>query len=243
MNCRPIGKPGALPLGEKAEKAFIRLFGTILRMRNLLSCFDQFAQADLIPDRDIQDYTSVYLDLADKYRRESHGKEDICEDIVFEMELVKQVEVNIDYILYLVRQYHDGHRQDMEIRVKISKSIDASPDLRDKKELIERFIDSLTPNGDVDAEWKRYVNREKRQQFDQIVEEEHLKKEQALEFIDNAFQRGYVPEGGMELDSIMPPINPFDKAANRQGKIQAVLERIKAFFNKFFDISNGDFTA
>ena len=110
---------GALPLGEKAEKAFIRLFGTILKMRNLLSCFDQFAKADLISDRDIQDYTSVYLDLADKYRRESHGKEDICDDIVFEMELVKQVEVNIDYILYLVRQYHDGHQQDMEIRVKI----------------------------------------------------------------------------------------------------------------------------
>ena len=232
---------GTLPLGEKAEKAFIRLFGTVLKMRNLLSCFDQFAKADLISDRDIQDYTSVYLDLADKYRRESHGKEDICEDIVFEMELVKQVEVNIDYILYLVRQYHDGHQQDMEIRVKISKSIDSSPDLRDKKELIEKFIDSLTPDGDVDSEWKQYVNKEKRQQFDQIVEEEHLKKEKALEFIENAFQRGYVPEGGMELDSIMPPINPFDKAANRQGKIQIVLERIKAFFNKFFDISNGDF--
>ena len=232
---------GTLPLGEKAEKAFIRLFGTVLKMRNLLSCFDQFAKADLISDRDIQDYTSVYLDLADKYRRESHDKEDICDDIVFEMELVKQVEVNIDYILYLVRQYHDGHQQDMEIRVKISKSIDSSPDLRDKKELIEKFIDSLTPDGDVDSEWKQYVNKEKRQQFDQIVEEEHLKKEKALEFIENAFQRGYVPEGGMELDSIMPPINPFDKAANRQGKIQIVLERIKAFFNKFFDISNGDF--
>lgn len=233
---------GTLPLGEKAEKAFIRLFGTILKMRNLLSCFDQFAKADLISDRDIQDYTSVYLDLADKYRRESHGKEDICEDIVFEMELVKQVEVNIDYILYLVRQYHNEHRQDMEIRMKISKSIDSSPDLRDKKELIEKFIDSLTPNGDVDSQWKQYVNKEKRQQFDRIVEEEHLKKEKALEFIENAFQRGYVPEGGMELDSIMPPINPFDKAANRQGKIQTVLERIKAFFNKFFDISNGEFT-
>lgn len=235
-------KAGALPLGEKAEKSFIRLFGTILKMRNLLNCFDQFAKADLISDRDIQDYTSVYLDLADKYRRESHCKEDICDDIVFEMELVKQVEVNIDYILYLVRQYHDGHQQDMEIRVKISKSIDSSPDLRDKKELIEKFIDSLTPNGDVDSEWKQYVNKEKRQQFDQIVEEEHLKKEKALEFIENAFQRGYVPEGGMELDSIMPPINPFDKAANRQGKIQIVLERIKAFFNKFFEIANGDFT-
>ncbi len=233
---------GTLPLGEKAEKAFIRLFGTILRMRNLLSCFDQFAQADPVSDRDIQDYTSVYLDLADKYRPESHGKEDICDDIVFEMELVKQVEVNIDYILYLVWQYHDGHRQDMEIRVKISKSIDSSPDLRDKKELIEKFIDSLTPNGDVDAEWRLYVNKEKRRQFGQIIEEEQLKKEKALEFIENAFQRGYVPEGGMELDSIMPPMNPFDKTANRQGKIQTVLERIKAFFNKFFDISNSEFT-
>ena len=233
--------PGELPLGEKAEKSFIRLFGTILKMRNLLSCFDQFNGADFISERDIQDYTSIYLDLADKYRREKHDKEDICDDIIFEMELVKQVEVNIDYILFLVQQYHEGHQQDMEIRVKINKAIDSSPDLRDKKELIDKFIDDLTPDSDVDADWKRYVNREKREQFDQIITEEHLKREKAVEFIENAFQRGYVPEGGMELDSIMPPINPFDKSANRQGKIQTVLEKLKAFFNKFFDIADGEF--
>lgn len=114
--------------------------------------------------------------------------------------------------------------------------------MRDKKELIEKFIDTLTPDGDVDTEWKEYVNREKWEQFNQIIEEEHLKKEKALEFIENSFQRGYVPEGGIELDGIMPPINPFDKSANRQGKIQKVLERIKSFFNKFFDISNGEFS-
>ena len=233
--------PGELPLGEKAEKSFIRLFGTILKMRNLLSCFDQFNGADFISERDIQDYTSIYLDLADKYRREKHDKEDICDDIIFEMELVKQVEVNIDYILFLVQQYHEGHQQDMEIRVKINKAIDSSPDLRDKKELIDKFIDDLTPDSDVDADWKRYVNREKREQFDQIITEEHLKRDKAVEFIENAFQRGYVPEGGMELDSIMPPINPFDKSANRQGKIQTVLEKLKAFFNKFFDIADGEF--
>ena len=233
--------PGEPPLGEKAEKSFIRLFGTILKMRNLLSCFDQFDAADFISERDIQDYTSIYLDLADKYRREKHDKEDICDDIIFEMELVKQVEVNIDYILFLVQQYHEGHQQDMEIRVKINKAIDSSPDLRDKKELIDKFIDDLTPDSDVDADWKRYVNREKREQFEQIVSEEHLKREKAIEFIENAFQRGYVPEGGIELDGIMPPINPFDKAANRQGKIQSVLERLKAFFNRFFDIADGNF--
>ena len=234
--------PGELPLGEKAEKAFIRLFGTILKMRNLLSCFDQFDNADFIRERDLQDYTSIYLDLADKYRPGKHDKEDICDDIIFEMELVKQVEVNIDYILFLVKQYHDGHQQDTEIRVKIAKAIDSSPDLRDKKELIDKFIDDLTPDSEVDDEWKRYVNREKREQFEQIVSEEHLKREKAVEFIEDAFQRGYVPEGGMELDGIMPPINPFDKSANRQGKIQAVVERLKAFFNRFIDITDGDFS-
>ncbi len=233
---------GFLPLGEKAEKDYIRLFGVILKMRNLLSCFDQFEKADFISAREMQDYTSIYLDLADKYRSEKHEKENISDDVIFEMELVKQVEVNIDYILYLVRLYHEGHQQDVEIRVKISKAIDSSPDLRDKKELIEKFIDTLTPDGDVDTEWKEYVNREKWEQFNQIIEEEHLKKEKALEFIENSFQRGYVPEGGIELDGIMPPINPFDKSANRQGKIQKVLERIKSFFNKFFDISNGEFS-
>ena len=234
-------KPGELPVGEEAEKQFIRLFGNILKMRNLLSVFDQFEERDMLSERDIQDYTSIYLDLKDKIEKVQKEKADICDDIVFEMELVKQVEVNIDYILFLVEQYRKSHRQDGEIRVSISKAIDSSPDLRDKKELIERFIEQLTPDSEVDAAWRQYVNAEKRRQFDAIVEEEHLKRERAVEFIENAYERGYVPEGGMELDGIMPPINPFDPAANRQGKMAAVLDRLKAFFQRFAGISNGDF--
>ena len=234
-------KPGELPVGEEAEKQFIRLFGNILKMRNLLSVFDQFEERDMLSERDIQDYTSIYLDLKDKIEKVQKEKADICDDIVFEMELVKQVEVNIDYILFLVEQYRKSHRQDGEIRVSISKAIDSSPDLRDKKELIEQFIEQLTPDSEVDAAWRQYVNDEKRRQFDAIVEEEHLKRERAVEFIENAYERGYVPEGGMELDGIMPPINPFDPAANRQGKMAAVLDRLKAFFQRFAGISNGDF--
>ena len=157
------------------------------------------------------------------------------------MELVKQVEVNIDFILFLVEQYRKTHKQDGEIRVSINKAIDSSPDLRDKKELIEQFIEQLTPNSEVDAAWQLYVNAEKRRQFDAIVEEEHLKRDQAVEFIENAYERGYVPEGGMELDGIMPPINPFDAKANREGKIATVLEKLKAFFKRFSDISDGVF--
>lgn len=234
-------KPGETPFGEKAEKDFIKLFGNILKMRNLLSVFDQFEGVDMLSERDVQDYTSIYLDLADKYRREKKDKEDICDDVIFEMELVKQVEVNIDFILFLVEQYRKSHQKDGEIRARISKAIDSSPDLRDKKELIEQFIEQLTPNSEVDAAWRVYVNREKIKQFETIVAEESLKHEQAVEFIENAYERGYVPEGGMELDNMMPPINPFDPSADRQGKIQRVIDRLKEFFNRFAGISNGEF--
>ena len=235
--------PGELPLGEKAEKEFIRLFGAVLKMRNLLSCFDQFAEADCIFERNIQDYTSIYIDLADKYRnREKHDKEEINDDVVFEMELVRQIEVNIDYILFLVQQYNKGHQDNAELLMeKIRKAIDSSPDLRDKKELIEQFIDSLTPDSEVNDKWQEYVNRRKRDEFEAIVEEEHLKAAEAREFIETSFKRGYVAEGGLELNGIMPPINPFDPNANREGKLHHVLNRIKEFFNKFFDIANGDF--
>ena len=236
-------KPGDMPFGEKAEKEFIKLFGGILKMRNLLSVFDQFSDVDMLSERDIQDYTSIYLDLADKYRREKKEKEDICDDVVFEMELVKQVEVNIDFILFLVEQYRKTHNQDGEIRVKIRKAIDSSPDLRDKKELIEKFIDQLTPDSEVDAAWRIYVNNEKRKQFDAIVKEEDLKPDRAIEFIENAYERGYVPEGGMELDGIMPSINPFDPNANREGKMQRVVDRLKKFFNRFANISDGVFSS
>ena len=195
----------------------------------------------MLSERDVQDYTSVYLDLRDKIINTPKDKEDICDDIVFEMELVKQVEVNIDFILFLVEQYRKSHNQDGEIRVRISKAIDSSPDLRDKKELIDKFIEQLTPDSEVDAAWRQYVNEEKRRQFEALVQEEQLKREQAVEFMENAYERGYVPEGGMELDGIMPSINPFDPTANREGKIARVVERLKAFFKRFADISDGNF--
>lgn len=235
-------KPGERPVGEEAERAFIKLFGCIVKMRHLLSVFDEFAEVDMLTERDVQDYTSIYLDIRDHIIHNPNPKTDISDDLVFEMELIKKVEVNIDFILFLVEQYRESHNQDGEIRVRINKAINSSPDLRNKKDLIDKFIENLTPNSEVDAAWQQYVNEEKRRQFETIVEEEGLKREQAVEFIENAYERGYVPEGGMELDGIMPALNPFDPNANREGKIATVLEKLKAFFHRFADISNGDFS-
>lgn len=233
--------PGVAPSGEKAEREFIALMGSILRMSNLLSNFDQFTAKNPLSERDRQDYTSVYLNLADKYRPKSQDKASINDDVEFEMELVKQVEVNIDYILYLVGLYHEGHCEDKELRLKIRKAVDASPDLRDKKELIERFIDELTPGSDVDRDWKEFVDQRKKEEFGKIVREERLQPQKAQAFIKGAFLRGYVPEGGLEIGGILPPLNPFDKAADREGTLHRVIDRLKAFFTKFYDIASGVF--
>ena len=234
--------PGELPFGEKAEKEFIKLFGHVLRGQNFLSSFDEFAELNPLSERDFQDFTSTYITLADKYRNQTtQDKTDINDDIEFEMELVKQVEVNIDYILYLIAKYKEGHCQNLELRLSISRAIDSAPDLRDKKELIEEFVDNLTPDSSVDSEWKTYVNQKKRNEFTQLIENEHLKSDKAITFIENAFKRGYVPEGGIELNEIMPPLNPFDPSANRESKVKTVLDKIKAFFNKFYEIANGIF--
>ena len=129
-----------------------------------------------------------------------------------------------------------------KLYIRIVKSIESSADLRDKKELIERFIESMTATGDVYEEWQTYINEQKKAEFAELVTEEHLKSDKAVEFIEMAFTRGYVPEGGLELNIIMPPINPFDPDANRKGKVEHVLDRIKSFFTKYFGFANGKFT-
>ncbi|MDO5650469.1 MAG: type I restriction endonuclease subunit R, partial [Gallicola sp.] len=137
---------GQMIIGEQAQKEFIKLYGTILKFRNILSTFDEFIGKEILSDRDVQDYHSMYINLYQEFRKKSQGdSENINDDIVFEMELIKQVEINIDYILELIRRYHEGNSADVEIMVTISKAINSSVELRSKKDLIENFIQSLTP--------------------------------------------------------------------------------------------------
>lgn len=92
-----IGQP---IIGEGAQKDFIRLFGAILRLKNILTSFDDFVGNEILSERDFQDYQSVYIDLYQDFTKgKDADKENINDDIVFEMELIKQIEVNIDYIL------------------------------------------------------------------------------------------------------------------------------------------------
>ena len=123
----PLGKA---IVGEAAQKAFINLFGSLLRLKNILMAFDDFAGKAILSERDFQDYQSLYLNLYADFRSVSNAdKEAINDDIVFEIELIKQVEITVDYILMLVEQYlkAKSNGKDKEVRANIERAINASP--------------------------------------------------------------------------------------------------------------------
>ena len=222
------------------KKDFVRLFSEILRVRNILSVFDDFTpDCHIIGDMQYQDYKGWYNTIYEEFHHKGTKgpNESITDDLVFEMDLVKSVQIDIRFILELVQQYHDTNCQDKEIIVKMRKLIDASPDMRDKRELIEKFIERMTPEKgkDVGVDWEKYIEREKKQQLEQIISEEHLKPEATEDFIKRFFDDGYVTETGTGIAKILPPSNPFLPESGE--KKQKVIERLKAYLKKFLHLT------
>ncbi len=230
---------GQVLLGEEAEKAFIRLFGTLLRLRNVLTAFDEFESDDPLSARDEQDYRSVYTDLYQKWRK---GKEEaaiINDDLVFEVELLKQVDINIDYILMLVQKYHDTNCTDKLIIADVERAISSSYELRNKRDLIERFIDSLESSEDVSVDWKKYIAEQKEKELSAIIVDEALDDTATREFVARSFAEGEVIETGTEITKLMTrkpsrfaPVNAYADMKTR------VIEKLKAFFERFSDMGS-----
>lgn len=231
----PLSEPRII--GEQNQKDFIALFGAILRMRNILSAFDEFSGQEIITERDFQDYLGRYQDLRDEWneKRKKGESTDIIDDIVFEVELIKQIEINIDYILMLVNKYHDSHCEDKEVLITIKKAIDSSPELRSKKLLIENFISGINDVDDVMAEWSDYVNKNREEELLQIIDEEKLKGIETRKFIENAFRDGEIKTTGTEIDKLMPAVSRFG-GGSRAAKKLTVIDKLKAFFEKFYGI-------
>jgi type I restriction enzyme R subunit len=226
---------GQFILGESAKREFIKLFGAILRIRNILTCFDEFLGNEILSERDFQDYQSVYIDLYQEFReRIGADKEIINEDLIFEIELIKQIEVNIDYILMLVAKYQKSYCKDKTILTTIDKAINSSLELRSKKELIERFIEQVNVTTIIDTEWRTFLNTSKEDELDGIIEEENLKPEATRRLIDNAFRDGILKTTGTAIDKIMPPMSRFTD--NRVARKQKIIEKLLVFFEKYLGL-------
>ncbi len=224
--------------GEEMQKEFIRLYGAILKLMNVLRSFDDFAGKELLSDRDVQDYHSMYIELYNDFRTQNGGdRENVLDDIEFEMELIKQVEINIDYILMLIRKYQESSQQNKEIVINIQKAIDSSVDLRNKKDLIEKFVESLTPSADVDEHWQEFVKKQKEAELQAIIDEEKLKEAETKTFMENSFKNGEIQAAGTAFAEILPPVSRFSPGGDRAKKKETVLEKIRGYFERYFDIS------
>ena len=211
-------------IGEQNQREFITLFGAILRRRNILLSFDDFKNNEILSERDFQDYLGKYQDLRDEWIQRENEIADITNDIVFEIELIKQIEINIDYILMLVKKYHDSHCEDKEILTTINKAVNASPELRSKNAI-----------EDIIIEWNNYVSEQRAKELNQIISEENLNPEETWKFLENTFRYGEVKTIGTDINKIMPPMSRFG-SGNRTKKKQIIIEKIQKFFEKYFGI-------
>ena len=228
-------------VGETAQKEFIALLGAILRLQNILTSFDEFTGSEILSDRQAQDYRSIYLDLYAEFRKGTDSdKEQINDDIVFEIELIKQVEINVDYILMLVQKYRDerGDGDDKEIRVEITRAVDASPSLRNKKDLIEDFVDNISVDGEIDQEWRTFIAAKREAELETIITDEDLRPDETRVFVETAFRDGQIRTSGTAITKVLPPVSRFFADGGHGEKKQRVIQKLGAFFERFLGLSS-----
>ena len=203
---------------------------------------DEFAGNEIVTERQSQDYRSIYLDLYVEFRKVAEAdKESINDDIVFEIELIKQVEINVDYILMLVQKWCEAHGDDTDKKesiTNIQRAVNSSLTLRNKRDLIMDFVDSVSASSDIDEEWSKYIEDKQAEELGQIITEERLNPEETTAFIESAFRDGSIPVVGTAITKILPPVSHFSLDGGYSENKQRVIARLAAFFERFFGLAS-----
>jgi type I restriction enzyme R subunit len=231
-------KQGQMPEGEEEQKAFVNVYNKILRLKNILQSFDDFEGNELLSKAAFQDFQSTYIEIYnnEKLKRDA-DKESIIGDITFEIELVKQVEINVDYILMLVKELQASTgEQNEEIKAKIDRAVLSSYSLRSKKDLIEKFLSTIDNHSDIDRSWKLYIEQERDRELETIITTENLDPVAAQKYVAQAFSDGELQLAGPALTNMLPPKNMFTPD-NEHGQQKAtVLSKLQNYFDRFFGL-------
>jgi type I restriction enzyme, R subunit len=230
-------KPGELPVGEGAQKSFVALYNTMLKLRNVLVSFDDFNDQDTISPGELQDYQSTYLRIYDNRRlNQDADKESILGDVLFEIELVKQVEINVDYILLLVKSLQEknlGESQDKEIRVAIERAVDSSVSLRSKKDLIQKFVESVTVDSNVERSWQYFIAEQRAMELETIIQDETLDPALAHTLVERSLKNGELRLEATMLTRLLPPVNRFSPSGDLSTQKKRVFDKLSRFFERF----------
>ncbi|HMO13424.1 MAG TPA: type I restriction endonuclease subunit R [Pirellulaceae bacterium] len=202
---------------------------------------DEMQGIKLPADRKIQDYRSTYNDIRDWLRREKEGKEKDestidWADVVFEVDLLKSQEINLDYILELIFEHNKKTKNKASLVEEVRRLIRASVGNRAKESLVVDFInqadlDEIPDKASVIEAFFGYARAEQQREAAELIAEENLNEEAAKRYITASLKREYASENGTELNSILPKMSPLNPAY--LSKKQTVFQRIAAFIEKF----------
>ena len=231
---------------DKDKKEFVKLFGEILKRENILRNYDEFSSFEkIISERLKQDMKSVYIWIKDE---STSPKPSIIDpdgpiidfsDVEFHIDLLKTEEVNLDYILALILEKAKEQGTNNEtLKEEIRRLIRSSLGTRAKEELIIEFINrtdltKFDKNEDILEAFYGYAKIEKEQKINELITEENL-KEKSKKFIEKSISRGYVSQGGTELDDVLPPVGR--RGGAREVKKQSVLTKLKDIVKVFVGI-------
>ena len=231
---------------EKDKKEFAKLFGEILKRENILRNYDEFSSFEkIISERLKQDMTSTYIKIKEERISpkppiiDPDGPVIDFSDVEFHIDLLKTEEVNLDYILALILEKAKEQGTNNEtLKEEIRRLIRSSLGTRAKEELIIEFINrtdltKFDKNEDILEAFYEYAKIEKEQKINELITEENL-KEKSKKFIEKSISRGYVSQGGTELDDVLPPVRRV--GGEREAKKQSVLSKLKDIVKVFVGI-------
>ena len=248
---------------EKEKKAFVHLFGEYLRLENVLQNYDEFhdlqavangeeianSVAEPVPtydiaipdERKIQDYRSTYNDIRDWLRKEraenKKGKSEIdWDNVVFEVDLLKSQEINLDYILELIFEHHKKAKDKPALIEEIRRVIRASLGNRAKESLVVDFInqtnlDNIPDKARVIEAFFQFAQKEQQREAQALIQAEQLNEEAAKRYISTSLKREYASENGTDLNAILPKMSPLNPKYLTLK--QTVFQKISAFIEKF----------
>lgn len=236
-------EPGSgVPVSEGEQHHFAEVFGEILRLRNLLAGFDEFPDDDELSPRQLQDLQSVYLTVREEMRADADANEPQPEqlDLVFEIELLRQVEVNVDYILMLVEKFREpmlkSQVPDHSYKDQVLQAVESSPTLRDKRDLFMDFIDVVHPDTSIAEQWIAFITKRREEELGTLIKEEKLREPAAWDFVEGAFDAGVVPRIGTDIGKVLPRMSFFGTTTggeSRAEKKERVLDKITEFLERY----------
>lgn len=206
--------------------------------------FAEMQPIDMPSERSIQNYRSTYNDIRDWLRRQKDGEEKAkstidWDDVVFEVDLLKSQEINLDYILELIFEHNKKMKNKAELIDEIRTTIRASLGNRAKESLIVDFInqtdlDSIVDKAGIIESFFQFAQKEQQKEADELISSESLNIDAAKRYINVSLKRGYASEQGTDLNDALPKMSPLNP--QYLTKKQSIFQKIVAFVEKFVGI-------